>query len=76
MRRGWRARVPLAVLLVLGLAAQGPTTPLDPFTAFGLVRLDGGVRAPEFTLPDLSGRPQGIRWASPVPTLLVFWATW
>jgi hypothetical protein len=67
----WLALGLTVTTLVTGAAAGSP----EPFTALGLVRLDGAIRAPEFTLADLDGRPVGIA-ATPAATVLMFWSTW
>ncbi len=63
----------LAVAMLAVVAAAGSP---EPFTALGLVRLEGRIRAPEFTLPDLDGRPVGVAATPDAPTLLMFWSTW
>jgi hypothetical protein len=73
-------RTALAVLVsgfaVGALAPVAAAGSPEPFAALGLVRLDGRVRAPEFTLPDLDGRPVGVTVAPDAATLLMFWSTW
>ncbi len=46
------------------------------FEALGLVRFDSGIRASEFTLPNLDGTPVRVSARGGVATLLMFWATW
>jgi hypothetical protein len=72
-------RVPhalLALTALLSCAGSGLAAPPDPFAAFGLVRFDSGIRAPEFTLPDLKGNPVSISSPAGSAAILVFWATW
>jgi hypothetical protein len=63
----------LAVTVLATVVAAGSP---EPFAALGLVRLDGRIRAPEFTLADLDGRPVGIAATPDAATLLMFWSTW
>ena len=71
-----------ALTLIVGSLALATLIPVatagnpEPFAALGLVRLDGRIRAPEFTLADLDGRPIGIATAPDTATLLMFWSTW
>ncbi|MBI4638651.1 MAG: hypothetical protein HY727_20120 [Candidatus Rokubacteria bacterium] len=65
----------LLTLLALPGAAAAAEAP-DPFEALGLVRMDSGIRAPAFSVPDLHGKLVTVS-AGPGPaTILVFWATW
>lgn len=70
--------LPLVVVLLglLGIAVQALAAPADPFETFGLVSLDGGVRAPAFSLPDLNGAIVGVPGGGGEAAILVFWATW
>jgi hypothetical protein len=64
----------LALLLAPAVVAASPAG--DPFEAFGLVRLDGKVRVPDFTLPGTDRRtvsPAALRGSG---LILVFWTTW
>ncbi len=63
----------LAVAVLGTLAAAGSP---EPFTALGLVRLEGRIRAPAFTLSDLDGRPVGVSATPEAAALLMFWSTW
>ncbi len=63
----------LAITTLATVAAAGPP---EPFAALGLVRLDGRIRAPEFTLSDLDGRRAGVAATPNAAALLMFWSTW
>jgi hypothetical protein len=63
----------LAVAVLATVTAAGSP---EPFTALGLVRLEGRIRAPEFTLADLDGRPVGVASTPDAATVLMFWSTW
>lgn len=72
-------RLPLLLLTfgtLLGPAGGGLAGSSDPFEAFGLVRFDSGIRAPEFMLPDLEGNSVSIPTPAGSAAILVFWATW
>ena len=60
----------------LGVARPAGAGAPEPFEALGLVRLDRGIRAPEFTLPDLGGAPVHVSARGGSATLLMFWGTW
>ncbi|MBI3634694.1 MAG: hypothetical protein HY216_00575 [Candidatus Rokubacteria bacterium] len=64
-----------AVLAVIGSILATSATAGDPFEGLALVRLNSGIKAPAFTLPDLSGRPVTVTAEGPA-TILVFWNTW
>lgn len=66
----------VALLVLLGLADRGLAGTPDPFEAFGLVRLDRGARAPDFTLPDLAGNPTSVTSPGAAGAIVVFWGTW
>ncbi len=65
----------LAWLVVLGQAAEPRCVPPSPGPA---VPTGGevGRRAPDFTLPDLSGNPVSLSSFLGCPVLLDFWASW
>jgi hypothetical protein len=63
----------LAVAMLATVVAAGSP---EPFAALGLVRLEGRLRAPDFTLADLDGRPVGVATTPHAATLLMFWNTW
>jgi hypothetical protein len=63
-------------LALLSVATRGIAGPADPFEALALVRLDGGVRAPAFTLPDLAGQPTSLLSSRRSAAIVVFWGTW
>lgn len=64
----------LAVAGLLGDALAG--APENPFDALRLARMESGIRAPAFTLPDLAGREVRVTGEPGPATLLVFWTTW
>lgn len=72
------SRTGLGLLLAawLGLGAVSAVAASDPFEAFALARFDSGIRAPAFTLPDLTGRPVSVSASGGPATLIVFWGTW
>lgn len=70
------AAVLTLALALLGAATSGIAGAPDPFQALGLVKLDGGVRAPDFTLPDLAGQPTSVASSTSSPVIVVFWGTW
>lgn len=74
MRRAYRLLLTLGALLCL--AGRGLASPPDPFEAFGLVRFDSGIGAPDFTLPDLNGKPISVSSPTGSAAIVVFWATW
>ncbi len=74
MRRAYRLLLTLGTLLYL---ADGSLAgPSDPFEAFGLVRFESGIRAPDFTLPDLNGKPVSVSSPAGSAAIVIFWATW
>ena len=66
----------LAVIALLGLAAPGTAGSLDSFESLGLVRFESDIKAPDFTLPGLTGDPVSLSSRAGSATLLVFWSTW
>jgi hypothetical protein len=66
----------LALGALLSLAGRAVAGPGDAFEAFGLVPFDSGIRAPDFTLPDLSGNPVSVSSPAGSAAIVVFWATW
>lgn len=81
--RGGRSRhpVPLTVLALAGAAAL--LISAAPAAAHGhewealhLHRAPPGIRAPDFTLLDLDGRPQRLADFRGRPVLVNFWASW
>ncbi|MBI4594692.1 MAG: hypothetical protein HY728_10825 [Candidatus Rokubacteria bacterium] len=72
-------RAPFLVVILLGLVGivtPALAAPADPFETFGLVSLDGGVRAPAFSLSDLNGASVGVPGGGGEAAILIFWATW
>lgn len=63
-------------LALLGAATPGMAGASDPFQALALVKLDGGVRAPDFTLADLAGHPTSVASPPGSAVIVVFWGTW
>jgi hypothetical protein len=74
MRRARASVLTLGALLYL--AGQALAGSPDPFEAFGLVRFDSGIRAPDFTLPDLKGHPVSVSSPAGLAAIIVFWGTW
>ena len=70
MRR--RAAAALAVALLLPLAAAAA----PDFAALDIQRYEAPKPAPEFTLPDLDGRPVKLTDLRGKVVLLFYWATW
>ncbi len=66
----------LAALLVIAVPAVGLAGWPEPFAAFGLVRFDSGIRAPEFTSVALDGTRVSLPSPGRAATVLMFWATW
>lgn len=66
----------LTLIAMQSLVNPGTAGPSDPFETLGLVRFDSGIRAPDFTLPDLNGDPVSISSPAGSASLVVFWATW
>jgi hypothetical protein len=58
------------------LAGQVLAGPPDPFEALGFTRFDSGIRAPDFTLPDLKGHSVSVSSTAGPAAIVVFWATW
>jgi hypothetical protein len=48
----------------------------DPLAKWGVYRLDKKIDAPEFTLPDLTGRKRSLSDFRGKFIMLNFWATW
>lgn len=61
---------------LVGITASAVAGSPDPFEALGLIRVDSGIKAPPFTLPDLNGEPVSAHSTNGSATLLVFWGTW
>lgn len=61
---------------LLGVALPGVAGAPDPFEALALVKLDKGVRAPAFTLQDLTGQPTTVASPAGAAAIVVFWGTW
>ncbi|MGH7391770.1 MAG: hypothetical protein ACREM3_20290 [Candidatus Rokuibacteriota bacterium] len=73
----WPVVLALLLVALVRPASAGPATaPPDPFEAFGLVRFDSAIRAPEFALRDVSGNLVSVSPRSGSADVLVFWATW
>ena len=70
MRR--RAAAALVVALLLPLAAAAA----PDFAALDIQRYEAPKPAPEFTLPDLDGRPVKLTDLRGKVVLLFYWATW
>jgi cytochrome oxidase Cu insertion factor (SCO1/SenC/PrrC family) len=62
-----------ALTLVVGVAAAGAG---PDFAAFGLQPYEPPKAAPDFTLPDVDGRPRSLGDFRGKVLLLFFWATW
>lgn len=72
-----RMQLPFLMLIaLLSLVRPGAAGSPDPFETLGLVRFDSGIRAPDFTLPDLEGNPVSVSSPTGSTSLVVFWATW
>jgi len=67
-----RAAAALAVALLLPLAAAAA----PDFAALDIQRYEAPKPAPEFTLPDLDGRPVKLTDLRGKVVLLFYWATW
>lgn len=66
----------IAVVAVLMFFASAAATPLDDLLSdLRFVPLDGQP-APQFTLPDLDGKPVSLDQFHGRVVLLYFWATW
>jgi hypothetical protein len=48
----------------------------DHLAKFGVYRLEQGIDAPDFTLPDLKGTKRSLRDFKGSFIMLNFWATW
>lgn len=68
----------LIIGLLLGLAAAAPpATAAEPdWASFKAVPYEPRKPAPEFSLPDLDGRPVALADLRGKVTLVFFWATW
>lgn len=72
-------RARLFVLTAIGLltmAGPGPAASPDPLEALGLILFESGIKAPDFTLPDLNGNSVSLLSEARSATLLVFWSSW
>ena len=67
-----RAVAALVVALLLPLAAAAA----PDFAALDIQRYEAPKPAPEFTLPDLDGRPVKLTDLRGKVVLLFYWATW
>lgn len=67
-----RAAAALVVALLLPLAAAAA----PDFAALDIQRYEAPKPAPEFTLPDLDGRPVKLTDLRGKVVLLFYWATW
>ena len=67
-----RAAAALVVALLLPLAAAAA----PDFAALDIQRYEPPKPAPEFTLPDLDGRPVKLSDLRGKVVLLFYWATW
>lgn len=70
-----RGLVP-ALSLVLALAALPAAAAGPDWTSFKAVPYEPPKVAPEFSLPDLDGRPVALADFRGRVTLVFFWATW
>jgi cytochrome c biogenesis protein CcmG/thiol:disulfide interchange protein DsbE len=66
----------LAGILALAAAANPAAVAGPDWAGFGGNAYDPPKPAPEFSLPDLDGRPIGLADLRGKVTLLFFWATW
>ncbi len=69
------AALGLALALGAGAAVAGPAAVPD-VAAAGLEPYQPPKPAPEFTLPDLDGRPRSLAALRGKLVLVFFWATW